>query len=51
MPTHGETFAFLYGDNIYTSQETHLWTSTTCYGGSFAFLYVEDVRTSQETHL
>jgi hypothetical protein len=44
------SFTFVYVDDVHTSQETHLWASTCCYGNSFAFLYV-DVRTTQETQL
>jgi hypothetical protein len=40
----------IYAD-IRTSQETHLWACTVCYGDSYTFLYVHDVRTSQEKHL
>jgi hypothetical protein len=41
----------LYVDVVHTSQETHLWTSTACYGGIFNLLYIDYVRTSQETHI
>jgi hypothetical protein len=46
---YGDSFNFLYVDNVRSSQETRLWSSSTCYSDSFAFLYVDDVRTSQET--
>jgi hypothetical protein len=41
---------FLYIDDVRTQQETHLWTSTICYGNSFIFyiyiyIYIDDVRT------
>jgi hypothetical protein len=39
---------FLYVNDVHTSQEASLWTSTPCCGDSFTFLYVDDVRTSQE---
>jgi hypothetical protein len=32
-----------------TSQELHLWASTTCYWDGFTILYVDDIRNSQET--
>jgi hypothetical protein len=31
------SFYFLYIDDIRTSQETYLYTSTACYGDSFTF--------------
>jgi hypothetical protein len=43
----GELY-FLHVDDVRTSRETHLWTSTVCCGDSFTFY---DVRTLQETHL
>jgi hypothetical protein len=49
--SYGDSFTFLYGDDVRTSQETRLWPSTTCYGDSFTFLYVHDVRTAEDTHL
>jgi hypothetical protein len=55
MACYKDNFTFLYVrvDDVDTSQETQLWTSTACYGNSFTFLYVrvDDVRTSQETRL
>jgi hypothetical protein len=45
----GDSFTFLYGDGVRTSQETHLHAFTTCYEDSFTFLDVDRVRTSQET--
>jgi hypothetical protein len=42
-PVMGITF--LYVDDVHTSQETRLWSSTACYGNSLTFLYVDDVRT------
>jgi hypothetical protein len=47
MGCYGDSFAFLYIDDVHTSQETPM----SCYGDSFAFLYVEDVRTSHEKHM
>jgi hypothetical protein len=49
-PVTGDSFTLLYVDDVRTSQKTHLWAPTACYGNSFTFLYVDDVRTSQETH-
>jgi hypothetical protein len=46
-----ELALLFYVDDIRTSQETHVWASTACYGDSFNFLYVDDVCTSQETRL
>jgi hypothetical protein len=43
-------FNFLKVVDIHTSQETHVWASTACYGDSFSFVCVDDVSTSQETH-
>jgi hypothetical protein len=54
MGLHGmlrDSFTFLYVDYVSTSQATHLWASTTCYGDRFTILYVGDIRTSQATHL
>jgi hypothetical protein len=48
---YGDSFTFLYADDVRTSKEIHLWAYTACYGDCFIFLYVYDVRTSQETHL
>jgi hypothetical protein len=42
---------FFYVDDVRTSQEAHLWTSTACYGDSVIILYVDNVLTSQEAHL
>jgi hypothetical protein len=39
----GRDSNFLYVDDVHTSQETHLWASTGCYGERFLFLYVDDV--------
>jgi hypothetical protein len=47
---YGDSFTYVYVDDVRTSQETHLCTSTACYGDSFTYVYV-NVRTSQETHL
>jgi hypothetical protein len=44
-----DSLTFSYVDDIRTSQETHLWTSTACYRNSFTFSYVDDDRTSQKT--
>jgi uncharacterized protein YcgI (DUF1989 family) len=41
----------LFVDDVRTSQETHLWAFTACYGNSFTSLYMDDIRTSKETHL
>jgi hypothetical protein len=46
-----ELLNFVYIDDVPTSQETHQWVTTACYGHSFIFIYVFDVRTWQETHL
>jgi hypothetical protein len=46
---YGDSFAFVYVDDVRTSLETHLWNATACYGDRFALLYVDAVRTSQET--
>jgi hypothetical protein len=51
MAFYWNTFTFLYADDIRTSREIYMRTSTVSYGDSFMFLYVDDVRTSQETHL
>jgi hypothetical protein len=51
MAYYGDIFAILYGDDVRTSQETHLWPSTARYGEIFAMLYGDDVRTSKETNL
>jgi hypothetical protein len=48
---YGDSFTFLYVDDVHASQETLVWASTACYGNSFTSLYVDDVRTSQETHV
>jgi hypothetical protein len=45
------SFAFLYVNDVLTSQETHVYAYTACYGDSFNFIYVDYVRTSQETRL
>jgi hypothetical protein len=41
----------LYVEDDRTSQETHVWAFTACYGDGFTLLYVDGVRTLQETHL
>jgi hypothetical protein len=33
-------------DDVHTSQEAHLWTSSACYRDIIILLYVDDVRTS-----
>jgi hypothetical protein len=43
---YGDSFTFLYVDDVRTSQEAR--ASTVSYGDSFTFLYVDDVCTSQE---
>jgi hypothetical protein len=45
---YGDSFTFLYVDDVCTSQETY--APTVSYGESFTFLYVDDVYTSQETY-
>jgi hypothetical protein len=47
----GWLYFFVYVDDVRTSEETHLWAFSACYGDTFTFLYVYDVRASQETHL
>jgi hypothetical protein len=47
LPVNGDSFDFVYVDDVRTSQEAYV--STACYGDTFTFLYVGDVRTSQET--
>jgi hypothetical protein len=47
LASYGDSFTFLYVDDVRTSQETQ--ASNECYEDSFTFLYVNDVRTSQET--
>jgi hypothetical protein len=47
-PVNGNSFSFLYVDDVRSSLESH--ASTACYGDSFSFLYVDDVRTSLEAH-
>jgi hypothetical protein len=37
MASYGDSFTLLYIDDVRTSQETHLWVSTACYGFSFTF--------------
>jgi hypothetical protein len=51
MACYGDRFTSLYVNDVHTSQETYLWTSTTSFGDSFTLLYADDVRTSQETRL
>jgi hypothetical protein len=41
----GESFTFLYVDDVHTSQEA--WTTTVRYGDSFAFLYEDDERNNR----
>jgi hypothetical protein len=48
---YGDNLTFIYAYDIRTSQETHLWASTTCYRDSFTLLYADDIRISQETHI
>jgi hypothetical protein len=47
---YGDRFAFLYVDDIRTSQKTHLLASKSYYGDGFTSLYVDDVCTWQGTH-
>jgi hypothetical protein len=51
MTGYGDSFNFLYADDVPTPQEAHLWTSTVCYGDSFNFLYRHDIYTQLETYL
>jgi hypothetical protein len=44
-PRHVAGTVLRYVADVRTSQETHLWATTGCYGD------VADVRTSQETHV
>jgi hypothetical protein len=47
MGLHGllrGSFTLIYVDDARTSQEIHLWTSTTCYGDSFFSSYVDNIR-------
>jgi hypothetical protein len=44
-------FYFLYVNDVGTSQETHLQSSTAFCRDIFTYLYIDDVLTSQETHL
>jgi hypothetical protein len=46
---YGDSFTFLYVDDVRTSQETQAFIAY--FGDSFTFLYVDDVRTSQETSI
>jgi hypothetical protein len=41
-----DSFTLLFVNDVHTSQETHVWTCTTCY-----FLYLDGVHTSHEAHL
>jgi hypothetical protein len=41
----------LHVDDVHTSQETHVWASTSCYKDSFSFIHIDDIRMSQESHL
>jgi hypothetical protein len=45
---YGDTFTFLYGDDVRTSQKTQ--NSTDCCVDGFTFIHI-DVLTSQETRL
>jgi hypothetical protein len=47
---YGDSFTFLYVDDVHTLQETLARPSTDCYGNRFSLFYVDDVHTSQETH-
>jgi hypothetical protein len=47
----GDSFSFLYLDDVHISYEIHLRASAACNRRRFKFLYVDDVRTSWETHL
>jgi hypothetical protein len=42
---------FLYVDNVRTSEETPLLSSTVCYEDSVYFLYVDDIRIPQEVYI
>jgi hypothetical protein len=48
---YGDSFTFLYLNDVRTSQETRPWGSTGCYRDNLTFLYVYDIHTSQGTHL
>jgi hypothetical protein len=37
MACYGDSFNFLYADDIRTSQETYIWASMACYGDRFNF--------------
>jgi hypothetical protein len=37
MACYRDSSTFLYVDDVHTSQDTHLWTSTACYG--YCFIY------------
>jgi hypothetical protein len=47
MACYGNSFTFLYVDDVRTSQETPMDLHA-CYGNSFTFLYVDEFRTPQE---
>jgi hypothetical protein len=51
QPVTGIALLSLYAHNVPTSQETHLWISTACYGDTFSCLCIDNVRTSQEAHV
>jgi hypothetical protein len=37
---YGQSFTFLYVDDVHTSQETHVWASTACHKDSFTFYFM-----------
>jgi hypothetical protein len=40
MSCYGDSFTFLYADDVRTSQETRPWISTASYGASFNFQFL-----------
>jgi hypothetical protein len=48
---YGDSFIFVYLDNVHTSQETLVWVSTPVRGTAFIYFYSDDVCTLQETHV
>jgi hypothetical protein len=49
MACYGDIVGCLHVDNVSSSQEAHLWTSTACYEDICTCLHVVEVRSSQET--
>jgi hypothetical protein len=50
MAYYGDSFTFLYRDDVRTRKETHLWTSTACYRDSFIF-YMQIIFIPHRKHL